>query len=75
MGLKGRRQSQGDGAAQVQLCPDAPQLDGLAIFRYAAGKVPGTCRLQTQVTVKPGTRRHLTLEAFRVVGNAGSHLF
>jgi len=36
-------------------------------------KVPGTCRLRTRVTVKPGRRRHLTLEAFRVVGNAGSH--
>lgn len=32
---------------------------------YRMGKVPGTCRLPTRVTVKPGARRHLTLEAFR----------
>jgi len=32
---------------------------------YRIGKVPGTCRLQTRVTVKPEARRHLTLEAFR----------
>lgn len=32
---------------------------------YLSVKVPGTCRLRTRVTVKPGARRHLTLEAFR----------
>ena len=32
---------------------------------YRGGKVPGTCRLPTRVTVKPGARRHLTLGAFR----------
>lgn len=61
--------------------PDSPRapalpwhaLDRPAPMRYLRAQVPGTCRLQTQVTVKPGTRRHLTLEAFRAVGNAGPH--
>ncbi len=62
----------------TDLQPDTPNLgrpplDRLAPVRYPMPKVPGTCRLRTQVTVKPGSRRHLTLEAFRAVGNAGSH--
>ena len=48
-------------------------IDRSRKFHYPATKVPGTCRLQTKVTVKPGSRRPLTLEAFRAVGNAGSH--
>ena len=48
-------------------------IDRSRKFHYLATMVPGTCRLQTKVTVKPGSRRPLTLEAFRAVGNAGSH--
>ena len=42
-----------------------PFIALLADPSYRSGKVPGTCRLRTRVTVKPGARRHLTLEAFR----------
>jgi hypothetical protein len=38
-------------------------------------EVPGTCRLQTKVTVKPGTDETLTLEEHSQVDNAGTRPF
>ena len=35
-------------------------IDRSRKFHYLATMVPGTCRLQTKVTVKPGSRRLLS---------------
>ncbi|GGW41454.1 hypothetical protein GCM10011452_32290 [Gemmobacter lanyuensis] len=40
--------------------PQGPRLDPGRSFGYRMIRVPRTCRLQTKVTVKRGTVRHLT---------------